>query len=219
MPGAMPRDDALRHVARRERCAILVIDVQNDFCAVGGAFDREGRSLRDIRAMLPALARFLQSARQAGVPVLYMKHEQSSSRLSPLVRERDRLLFGDGGYPAAGTWGADVCPEVSPAPGEPLLAKTFYSAFSNPDLVRLLAAHKVETLVFAGVLTNVCVETSLRDADTRDYHSVLVSDCTASDVPELYRATLANVEGYFGWVCTSDELLALWNERKGNHDR
>lgn len=218
MLGAMPRKDALRNVVSLERSAVLVIDVQNDFCAEGGAFDREGRDLRSIRRMLPVLARFLQAARLAGAQILYARHEHEPIRHSPLVQNRDRLLFGDGGYPSAGTWGAEICPEVSPAPGEPMIVKTFYSAFSNPSLEGLLAVHRVETLVFTGVLTNVCVETTLRDADTRGYYSVLVSDCTASDVPELHCAALANVEGYFGWVRTSQELLRLW-EMKGNHDR
>jgi ureidoacrylate peracid hydrolase len=169
--------------------------------------------------MLPVLASLLRGARRAGVRIVYVRHEHQPDRLTPFIGHRDRLLFGFGSYPAAGTWGAEICSEVSPAPGEAQLTKTLYSAFSNPEMERFLAAHKVETLVVTGVLTNVCVETTLRDADTRDCYSVVVSDCVASDSPELHRATLANVEGYFGWVCTSHELLDLWSGRKGNHDR
>jgi ureidoacrylate peracid hydrolase len=231
MPGATPRDDALAYVASLDRCTVLVIDVQNDFCSPGGTFAHEGRNLDEIRRMLPVLAAFLQGARQAGARILYLRHEyqpalltplvQNRDRplLTPLVQNRDRLLFGSLGYPAAGTWGAELCPEVAPGPGEQQLTKSFYSAFSNPELERLLAAHSTETLIVTGVLTNVCVETTLRDADTRDFYPVIVSDCVASDAPELHRATLANVAGYFGWVCTSQELLALWAGRNDNHDR
>jgi ureidoacrylate peracid hydrolase len=219
MLDTIPREQALRYVASVDRCAVLVIDVQNEFCSAGGAFAREGRNLDGIRRMLPVLAGFLQGARHAGVRILYVRHEHQPARLTTLVQNRERLLFGDGGYPATGTWGAEICSEVTPRPGEPQLTKTLYSAFSNPALERLLATDNIETLIFTGVLTNVCVETTLRDADTRDYYSVIVSDCVASDSPELHRATLANVEGYFGWVCNSEEILELWGRREGNRDR
>jgi nicotinamidase-related amidase len=219
MPGATPREEALRYVASLDRCAVLVVDVQNDFCAPGGAFDREGRDLHDIGRMLPVLAAFLQGARQAGAKILYVRHMYEPARLTPFKQQRDRQLFGDLGYPLAGTWGAELCPEVTPQAGEPVLTKPQYSAFSNPILERVLTEFKIQSLILTGVLTNVCVETTLRDADTRDYYSVVVSDCVASDSPELHRATLANVEGYFGWVCTSHELLNLWCGKKGKHDR
>jgi len=75
MPGATPRKEALRYVTGLDRCAVPVIDVQNGFCRAGGAFDREGRNIDDIRRMLPVLAGFLQGARRAGVPIVYLAHE------------------------------------------------------------------------------------------------------------------------------------------------
>jgi len=214
MTGPTPRKEALGFVGSLDRCAILVVDVQNDFCAIGGAFHREGRNLDDIRRMLPILSSFLDGARQAGARILFVRHEYQPAQLTPLMRDREMLRYSGEGYPIPGTWGAELCPEVSPLPAEPVLAKHWYSAFSNPELERLLAAHEIETLILTGVLTNVCVETTLRDADTRDFYCVIVSDCVASDSPELHRATLANVEGYFGWVCTSRELMDLWREER-----
>jgi ureidoacrylate peracid hydrolase len=209
----MSSKDAVAQIAAIQGCAVVVIDVQNDFCSAGGAFHRQGRNLEGIRLMLPTLAAFLDAARRSGVRILFVQHEYRPEQLTSFMQTRDRLLFGGEAFPLPGTWGAELRPEVTPRPGEPIVVKHWYSAFSNPRFGQLLGEHSVRTLVFTGVLTNVCVETTLRDADTRDYYSVVVSDCVASDSPELHRATLENVAGYFGWVCSSRELLSLWAER------
>ncbi len=213
MDEAVSRWSLLDRVAVVERCAVAVIDVQNDFCSVGGAFHREGRNLQAIRALLPTLAAFLDESRRLGVAILFLQHQFSPEQLTPFMRARDRLLFGGEGYPVPGSWGEQICSQVSPLEGEPALTKHWYSAFSNPEFEKELSRRGVQTLVLTGVLTNVCVETTLREADRKDYYTILVSDCVASDAPELHRATLENVEGYFGLVCSSTELLAHWSER------
>jgi ureidoacrylate peracid hydrolase len=208
----MPSKDAVAQIAAIHDSAVVVIDVQNDFCSAGGAFERQGRNLEGIRCMLPTLSAFLDAARQLGVRILFVQHEHRPEQLTPFMRTRERLLFGGEGFPLPGTWGAELCREITPRPGEPIVAKYWYNAFSSPRFEQWLTEHNVRTLIFTGVLTNVCVETTLRNADTRDYHAMVVSDCVASDSAELHRATLANVSGYFGWVSTSRELLDLWTK-------
>lgn len=201
---------SLDAVAPREHCLIAVIDVQNDFCAPGGAFDRRGRNLEPIRSMLPRLARFLGRARDLGVAVLFTLHSYDVHRMPADLVERDRRLFGAEGFPAPGSWGEGFPELVHPAPGEGVLVKTRYSAFTNPRFRRLLDSHSTQTLILTGLLTNVCVESTARDVDKTAYNLVVVEDCVASDELALHRASLMNLEQYFGWVVSSSELLAAW---------
>jgi ureidoacrylate peracid hydrolase len=206
-----PDEGVLGEIAALHKCMVVVIDVQNDFCSTGGAFDRLGRNVESIRRMLPTLAGFVNKTRQLGGKILFTRHQHQPARLSPFMQAKERLLFGDQGFPIPGTWGEQFCPMVAPEQGDLAIAKHHYSAFSNPQFEALLAEHGVQTLVLTGVLTNVCVETTTRDTDLRDYYAVVVEDCVASDSPELHRATLTNLRDYFGWVVSSRELLALWS--------
>jgi ureidoacrylate peracid hydrolase len=113
---------------------------------------------------------------------------------------------------APGTWGAEFH-GVAPAPGEAVIDKHCYSAFIGTDLDERLRTRGARTLVFAGVQTNVCVETSLRDAYSLGFHVVAAADCVASHTAELHEATLKNVRFLFGDVLSGREIAALWPAR------
>lgn len=190
--------------------AAVVVDVQNDFCAPGGYYDRTGARLDGIQAMIPHLQRFLAAARRARVPVIFVGAAYDEPFLSGVQKERHIRRFGKVvPYCESGTWGAEFY-QVGPEPGEPVVRKRRYSAFHGTDLDLHLRARGVRTVVLTGVATNVCVETAARDAYMRDYYVVVVGDCTAARDDDFHRGALANVEASFGVVSTADALARIW---------
>ena len=108
-----------------------------------------------------------------------------------------------------GGQGADIVPELAPQPEDLIVVKRRFSGFVDTDLHALLCARRIETLVFTGGTTTVCVESTLRDAVFRDYNPVLLSDCTADISDELHASAVARIDMFFGWVCTSVALAAM----------
>ena len=189
--------------------ALVVVDVQNDFCHDEGAFARMGRDVTPIRAMVPRLQALIDAARQAEVPVIFLAFTQSDGTESDvLVEQRSR---GRAGLPYCreGTFGAELY-EVSPKPGEPVIPKYRYSGFIGTQLDTILRSTGRRTLVMTGIATNGCVEATARDGFMHDYYIVLVDDCCACYSAELHQATLTNCRDAWGVVATSDELLGIW---------
>ena len=190
--------------------AILVVDMQNDYCSPGGSVAQRGHDIGMITNMIPRLQRFLTEARKLHAKIVFIQciHEPST--------DSETWLFRHGGVPQPhvrrGTWGADFC-GVAPAEGEPVVIKHRYSAFVGTRLTSVLHTLGIKTLVMTGVGTNVCVESTARDGYMQDYNIVFLSDCTATSTQAFHDATLANIRGFFGIVTTSDEVLADWRAR------
>jgi ureidoacrylate peracid hydrolase len=195
---------------RPNNCVLLVVDVQNDFCARGGVFARHKHDLTQIRAMMLRLKKLLESARPLGVRIAFTQHEHNDAQVPELIALRNGLFEGGNKPCRPGTWGAEFCSPVLPKLGEPIFTKHRYSAFSNTTFDQYLRDANVSTLIVTGVLTNVCVETTVRDADLFGYCSVVVKDCVASDSLRLHRNSLANLDAYFGWTCTASTLIRQW---------
>jgi ureidoacrylate peracid hydrolase len=188
---------------------LLVVDVQNDFLADGGWFDRSGQNLQLMRAAVDRLLELLPLARRAGVRPIFIQAIYDEKWLSPPMRERHQLVGFDTRHCQSGTWGAEFY-RVAPEPGEDVVVKHRYSAFIGTDLDPLLRAARVQNLILTGVTSNVCVESTARDAYMLDYHVVVVSDCTASYDEAPHRATLDNIRRAFGRVVTMDDLVSVW---------
>jgi ureidoacrylate peracid hydrolase len=189
--------------------ALVVVDVQNDFCHDEGAFARMGRDVEPIRAMVPRLQELIDAARTAGVPVIFLAYTQSDATESDvLVEQRSR---GRAGLPYCreGTFGVELY-EVAPKPGESVIAKRRYSGFIGTDLDVILRSTGRRTLVMTGIATNGCVEATARDGFMHDYYIVMVDDCCACYSAELHQATLTNCRDAWGVVATSDELMSIW---------
>ena len=120
---------------------------------------------------------------------------------------------------AEGSWGGDFYAGVRPAPGDPLVTKHRFNAFHNTDLDVILRAHGIRTIILTGVATNVCVESTARDGFMRDYYVVFTADGTATYAEDDHRATLRNIDRFFGQVADLAELRAIWmaNEGRGGH--
>ncbi len=198
----------------REDAALVLVDVQNDFCHPDGTAARAGF---DVTAIDPAVDRLLEvvdAARAVGVPVIFVRTTHDEVVDSPAWRHRTAGGIGPGHAPAppncvTGTWGADLY-RVAPKEGEPVVTKHRYSAFAGTDLDLILRSLGRRALVFAGYTTNVCVETSLRDGLSHDYLVSIVGDaCAAFDAGE-HAASLATIARYFGDVTDADTLLATW---------
>ncbi len=180
-----------------QETAVLVSDMQNDFSMKGGLFDRAGIDVSGIHATVPPTARVLASARVVGVPIIYIKWGLRPD-LSDLCRPgsplRERwLAYGvgqtaqspDGQHGRIGirdTWNTDVIEELKPEPGDIVVYKRHYSAFHESELDAVLRGLGVKYLIVTGCTTSVCVESTIRDAHSRDYYCILLEDCTAEPI-------------------------------------
>ncbi len=191
--------------------AIVVVDVQNDFCHPGGVSARKGHDVGAAVEMVPRLQALLTHARQVGMAVVFIQttHDElvDSACWNTRGGDIDPAPYEPNCY--TGTWGAEFY-GVQPADGEPVVIKHRYSAFAGTDLDVVLRTAGIESLLLTGVATNVCVESTLRDGLFLDYHVSLVEDCCAAYEPDLHEGTVKNVRGMFGAVVTSADLVALW---------
>jgi ureidoacrylate peracid hydrolase len=189
--------------------ALLVIDMQNDFCHPEGVSGKRGRQLTMTIEMAPRLEAFIKACRGVGMPVMFVKTIHYPWTDSPSwVRRLDR----DGGDSVCrpGTWGAEFYAGIQPEEGEIVLTKHRYSAFLGTNLDLILRSRGIRSLLISGVGTNVCVESTLRDGYMRDYYIVLLEDCVGATDRELHEATLKNVRLHFGAVSNSNEVRKLW---------
>lgn len=192
------------------RCALMVVDMQNDFCAPGGYIDRTmGKDVGAAAAIVPQVNALVAAARAAGVPVVWLRADYSHDRIpdSMAVKLAARGITAECCKP--GTWGFDWY-GVAPAAGEPVVTKHSYSGFTGTDMRTTLAALGRGTVVFAGVQTQVCVESTLRDAHAHGYCCVAVQDAVGSHSPALHAATLDNVRFLFGDVADTPDIVAAW---------
>ena len=202
--------------------ALIIIDMQRDFCAPGGYADQAGLDISLLRAPIPAIQALLDAARASGMFVVHTR-EGHRADLSDLP-EPKRLRAANAGAPIGsqgplgrllvrGEYGHDLIDELQPAAGEPVIDKPGYSAFAATDLELLLRNRGITELIITGVTTEVCVHSTLRSAVDRGYACTLVSDACASPYPQLHGAALVMVDvegGLFGRVLDSHALLAEW---------
>jgi ureidoacrylate peracid hydrolase len=196
--------------------ALVLVDVQNDFCAEGGAMHRDGRDLSLVTAMIPRLERLVEAARAAQVRCVWIRclyntgpnHYLSEVWLEQAKRRRNGAYVQ---YPVCEDkeWNGDFF-RVRPRPDEVIITKHRYGAFEGTDLDLVLRSQGIRTVIMTGVATNVCVETTARQAFLRDYYVVFTSDCSATYSQAAHDATLYNIDQFFGEVVTSEQVMACW---------
>lgn len=200
---------ALADLLARSRTALLVVDMQNDFCAADGYVAGLGLDTTACRAVVDPLTAFVGWARCAGIPVLWTWANYDEALVPPSLLRKKRIAGIDRQCCVPGTPGYEPF-GVAPADGEPVFVKHCYSAFTNPGLQSHLEAEGIETLMFAGVQTNVCIESTLRDAFNAGFNTIVVEDCVASHTAPLHAATLANVRALLGEVATAADIRSAW---------
>jgi len=201
-------DSPLQQILSPEWAALLVVDVQNDFCHADGLFGRMGLDLSAAHAAVERLKEVVQGARKTGVPVIFVRLDHNSATNSQAWMHRSDTPREDACV--SGTWGAEFF-GVFPQEDEPVVVKRRYSPFAGTDLEYILRATQRKSLLVTGVATNICVEQTLRDGFMRDYHVALIEDCSAAYSPEAHASTIANVRSFLGRVTTSKAVLQRWD--------
>ncbi|HEX4793395.1 MAG TPA: cysteine hydrolase [Humisphaera sp.] len=198
--------------------ALVVIDMQRDFLEKGGFGDALGNDVTRLQAIVPAVKEAIAAFRKFGLPVIHTRegHRPDLSDCPPakLSRGKAKLRIGDPGPMGRililGEPGNQIIPELAPIDGEIVLDKPGKGAFCATNFEEILKEKGVTHLAFAGVTTEVCVQTTMREANDRGYVCVLLEDCTESYFPQFKRATIDMVRAQgaiVGWTTTSRELI------------
>jgi ureidoacrylate peracid hydrolase len=198
--------------------ALVVVDMQRDFCHPGGAFDRLGVDISMYPPVIPRIASLLQGARAAGVQVIYIQMTVLPGRKSESpaqIRFNLRMHLAEAGgealgYTADGSVGQEILPELAPVDGDLVVKKYRSSAFWGTNLDLLLRSNGIKSLIVAGCTTEGCVESTARDALFNDYYVVVVEDCVASDDRAQHEASLLLMRHRFD-IATAEEVLRVWN--------
>jgi ureidoacrylate peracid hydrolase len=219
---------------RPAHTALVIVDVQNDFCADDGMMAEQGVDLGHVQAMVPTLRTLLESARAAGVLPVFVRSVYSTAPnwyLSDVTLELASRRQGGERFtrkPACppDSWNSDFFGDIRPLPTEPVVTKHRYSAFYNTDLDLILRSHGIRTLIVTGVATNVCVETTVREGFIRDYYIVLPEDGAAAYSLPDHEASLRTIGLHFGQVVPVERIVAEWavpdgqgSPRRGAHGR
>lgn len=205
------------------RTAIVVVDMQNAYASKGGMLDI-GTGIDEARVgrVIAANQRLLPAARAAGLKVVYLQFGYKSDMsdaggphspnirkqmLFKLIKERpevrDKLII-------EGTWGFQIIDDLKPEPGDVVIRKPRYSGFAGTDLEAQLRKLEIRHLIFTGVATNVCVESTAREAYFKEFWPILVEDAMDHTGPDFVRqATLYNFESKMGWVTTTDDVIGI----------
>ena len=202
-----------------ERTALIIIDMQRDFLEPGGFGETLGNDVSRLQAAVQPLQRVLAAARAAGMLVIHTRegHRPDLSDAPPAKVQRGApsKRIGDEGPMGRilirGEPGHDIVPALYPIDGEPVIDKPGKGAFYQTDLESMLKHRGIENLLVTGVTTEVCVNTTVREANDRGYRCVVLGDCCASYFPEFHDMGLKMIKaqgGIFGWVSNSASLLA-----------
>jgi len=192
--------------------ALVVIDVQNGFVSKGGSYDLLGMETAHYQRVIPKIARLISLCRNAGVPVFYTQAVREKSGIDLLTRSHKILpkareeRIRKRPICVRDTWDAGIVDELRPAAKDHIVIKRRDSAFHDTEISVWLKSLGVDTLLFCGIDTSICVETSLRDAFNNGYDVVLVSDATASGNHKHFESTLEIVKDYYGFVMEIEEL-------------
>jgi ureidoacrylate peracid hydrolase len=203
-----------------QKSAVIVVDMQNAFASKGGMLDLARADISGAGRVVQSISSIAGAARRAGVQVVYLQmgykpdlsdsggpespnwHKELGLRMMSCQPELKGKLVTEG------TWDFAVVDELAPQPGDLVIVKTRYSGFARTRLDEELRARGIRYLFFTGIATNVCVESTLRDAFFLDYWPVLIADAAmAAGSPAQHEATLHNVESFFGWTIPAEEFL------------
>lgn len=207
------------------RTAVIVVDMQNTFCKKGGIFDYLGAlDETKVKHVIDRDKKVIEACRRKGIKVVYLRmgyrpdlsnaggpeSPNYYKELGVAAMRRHPELKGK--FLTIGTWDWEIIDGLKPQPGDIVVDKHRYSGFANTELDTILRTYNIKYLLFIGLATNVCVESTLRDAYFHEYFTILVSDGCGNIGPELTQeATIWNVTEVFGWVTTSRDFIQALN--------
>lgn len=195
----------------RENTALLVVDMQNSFTEPKGSMAAMGLPHEELRPAIAGCRTLIDAAHAAGVPVIYTRYVfQPGYADGGLVPNHIVPGIKDVNALAAGSWDGEICAELAPAEGDIVIDKSRPSAFYGTRLEPILTGLGVRSLVICGVTTNICVETTARDAGQRDYATHVISDATAEFDKARHDYALNGIGFIFGWINTVDDAVRAW---------
>jgi biuret amidohydrolase len=204
----------------KDKTAIIMIDMQRDFLEVGGFGDSLGNDVSLLTAAIAPCKALLTAARKAGMLIIHTREghraDMSDAPKAKVSRGAPSMRIGDQGAMGRilirGEPGQDIIPELYPIAGEPIIDKPGKGAFYATDLATILHNHGIENLIVCGVTTEVCVHTTVREANDRGYQCLVPSDCCASYIPEFHEVAIRMIQaqgGIFGWVTDSNSIISV----------
>lgn len=188
-----------------KKMGILVIDIQNDFCHDDGIFAQQGLNVKPAQEVTPRIKAFIDGVRKYNVPIIYTRQIESED-VSP---KNLKQQFASGklvGVCAPNSWGSELY-QLEPAEGEYVIEKYTYDTFSNPKLKRILDERGIDTLVIAGVNTDICIDTTVRRAFTEGYNVLVPRDLIATMNVDGEKYFLEVFDKFFGDVVSSSKVL------------
>ena len=200
--------------------ALLVIDIQNGFMSKGGSYDLLGMKISNYQQIIPKLKELISICRTYDVPIFYTQAVRESSGID-LLTKTHRILpksreerIKKRPICVRGTWDAKIVDEVKPTNKDHVVIKRRDSAFQDTETEVWLNSLKVNTLIFCGIDTSICVETSLRDGFNKGYDVILIADATASANIRHYKTTIEHVKEYYGLVMKVKEIKEVLEAKK-----
>lgn len=201
----MEEHATLSTLAKPEHTALLIIDVQQWFTR-----ERPQPMFPPIDDMLTCLGHLVEQARAVGVLVVRIQAVIPDEIYSEVWRRQFQTSWGSSSPLGPNEWGTAFAPGFEPLPGDLVVAKPRYSAFFGTSLETHLRNRGIQTVLVAGLTTDVCVSTTARDAFQRELNVITLSDCTADKTQARHESALATLANNFGMVCSAAELLATW---------
>jgi len=200
--------------------AVIVIDVQNGFVSKGGSYDMLGMNVPNYQKVIPKISQLITLCRSAGVPIFYTQAVRERSGIDLLTHTHKMLpksreeRIQKQPICVRGTWDADIVDEIKPTADDHIVIKRRDSAFQDTEIGVWLKSLGVDTLIFCGIDTSICVEASLRDAFNNGYDVVLISDATASGNTKHFESTMEIVRDYYGLVMSIEEFSIYLEQQK-----
>jgi ureidoacrylate peracid hydrolase len=189
---------------------LIIVDMQNGFVSNGGSYDRLGMNIENYQKTIPKIKELINFCRKENIPIFYTEatREPNVHNILPRTRE-ERLKNQDIPICVRGTWDAQTIDEIKPTEEDYIILKRRDSAFQDTELRMWLNTLKINTLIFCGIDTSICVETSLRDGFNIGYDAILISDATASGINKHYDTTIERIRDYYGIVTDLNDLQKM----------
>jgi nicotinamidase-related amidase len=208
--------ETLEEILEPRRCVLIPVDIQKDAMRPEGKIARAGQDISMMLEILPRCSDFISRARALGIFVVHVQTitlAEGRSDSPSWWRAKGGGMAGNPEFMLEGTWGAEICEECAPLPGEPVVTKHRSSAFRGTNLDLILRANGVETVVIVGEQTPGCIEATYRDAAYHDYYNVLVEDCVGAFSRELHEASI-KIQRARHDVCRAEDVLAIWRRAR-----
>lgn len=205
--------------------ALLIVDMQNGFVSKGGSYDLMGLNVSRYSEVVPSLKRLVAFCRRVKIPIFYSQAVREESGIDLLTRSH-RILpksreerIKRRPICIRGSWDAEIVDELKPGLDDHVVIKRRDSVFQDTEVEVWLRSLGIDSIIFSGIDTSICVESSLRDAFNHGYDVVLISDATASNNLDHYNSTLDNIRNYYGLVMNLDEFTSNSSSNIGKDQR